>query len=446
MAALFPNDAGIWPAVNRRRTWRRGSRHRHRRGFRYFRRCLAESLLRHPSVVRRKGTDHERACGDGVVSANETCEANSAQPCPTTCDDGDPCTKDVVTGTPEQCNVKCSHMPITAPQAGDGCCPSGANAASDGDCETRCGDGVVTGNETCDPNSFMRCETELSCFPVDCLAASLTGSASACTSKCDRRPITDKRGGDGCCPNGANAGNDSDCDTLCGDGAVSGNETCDPGDSRRPCPSESDCQRNSKECDHERLAGSECTARCEKYTITERAAGDGCCPPGANPDNDSDCRTECGDRAVTGDEVCEEGTDEPCPSESDCRSRATDACNPQELRGSACTAHCETVPVTQPNDGDGCCIPANPDTDCGPACGDKKVTGDEVCDTAAAGELKCPSSPAECPTSGSCDRARLEGSDCHDRCVIDTIEANDPGDGCCPAGADHTFDEDCPDV
>jgi hypothetical protein len=49
-------------------------------------------------------------CGDGTIDSGESCDGD----CPTTCDDGDPCTKDASTGSPNLCNLKCSHSPASA--------------------------------------------------------------------------------------------------------------------------------------------------------------------------------------------------------------------------------------------------------------------------------------------------------------------------------------------
>ncbi len=80
------------------------------------------------------GTDADcgTICGNNVVEKGETCDPPSS--CPTTCpDDGDLCTKDVVTGSQTSCNAACSHPPITAcsGQMMDGCCPTGCSANPD---------------------------------------------------------------------------------------------------------------------------------------------------------------------------------------------------------------------------------------------------------------------------------------------------------------------------
>jgi hypothetical protein len=67
----------------------------------------------------RDDQDCSSTCGNGTVDANETCDGSTA--CPETCDDNDPCTLDFRTGSTDHCNVRCSHIPITAPSSGDQC-------------------------------------------------------------------------------------------------------------------------------------------------------------------------------------------------------------------------------------------------------------------------------------------------------------------------------------
>src|SRR5436190_3842729 len=82
-------------------------------------------------------------CGDGVLGTLESCDpaipTGTAGACPTdaTCVDTDPCTIAVVSGT--GCDVTCELATITGAMDGDGCCPVGANATDDDDCEPVCG-------------------------------------------------------------------------------------------------------------------------------------------------------------------------------------------------------------------------------------------------------------------------------------------------------------------
>jgi cysteine-rich repeat protein len=120
-----------------------------------------------PSGCNRASDDDCPAgCGNGVLEAGETCEANSATPCPATCDDGKACTVDQRTGSVGNCNVVCTHTAITQVHDGDGCCPPGANLNTDKDCMAICGNKVVETGEQCDDGNQIagdgcsNCKTE----------------------------------------------------------------------------------------------------------------------------------------------------------------------------------------------------------------------------------------------------------------------------------------------
>jgi hypothetical protein len=92
-------------------------------------------------------------CGDGRVDAEsgETCEPDSrSAPCPTRCNDGDACTRDLLVGSAGNCNARCSHTAITEAASEDGCCPPGASSLSDTDCTPVCGNDVTEDGEECD--------------------------------------------------------------------------------------------------------------------------------------------------------------------------------------------------------------------------------------------------------------------------------------------------------
>src|SRR5262249_30430633 len=91
-------------------------------------------------------------CGDGIKQAGEKSDTGipPGMPgaCPTSCDDGDPCTTDTLSGS--GCDAVCVHGPIEACTNGDGCCPHGCTSGNDNDCAPICGNGVVDSGETCD--------------------------------------------------------------------------------------------------------------------------------------------------------------------------------------------------------------------------------------------------------------------------------------------------------
>lgn len=96
--------------------------------------------------------DCEPVCGNGAVEEGETCDPETM--CPTSCDDGDPCSIDELQGAPSSCNSVCTIVGmITACLNGDECCPTGCNSTNDDNCSPSCGNGVVESGEECDFSS-----------------------------------------------------------------------------------------------------------------------------------------------------------------------------------------------------------------------------------------------------------------------------------------------------
>jgi len=174
-------------------------------------------------------------CGDGRVDAGERCDtgipAELAGACPTQCAAAAAaCGGQELVGT--GCDAACA--PITyACSSGDGCCPASCTASDDDDCSASCGDGVVQADagETCEPGTDTPCPHEAECDDGDaCTTDALAGSEANCNAECTHVDITALAGGDGCCPAGANANNDTDCQPKCGNGALESGEECDAGD------------------------------------------------------------------------------------------------------------------------------------------------------------------------------------------------------------------------
>ena len=146
-------------------------------------------------------------CGNGVREDPETCDGD----CPTTCQTDQMCTKAVLEGKADECNVVCKTLTISSCEPGDDCCPQGCSQADDSDCSPTCGNGELEENETCDP--INTCPTDASeCDDAKvCTTDSLVGSAQNCNVECINTPITDCVGGDGCCPDGCDFMDDNDC-------------------------------------------------------------------------------------------------------------------------------------------------------------------------------------------------------------------------------------------
>jgi hypothetical protein len=245
-------------------------------------------------------------CGDGEVQASEFCdsglEAGTPGACPSACSSDDACAPLVLVGA--RCQRRCMAVHITTAESGDGCCPEQVSAGEDSDCGT-CGDGVIGPAESCDPPES--CPTEPMCESRDqCIAAVFSGDAKRCNARCELKPVTSCLDGDGCCPAGCGGANDDDCSANCGNGVVDtkDGETCEPGSTTQPCPT--DCE-DGDACTRDLLLGSasNCNARCSHAAITEATPEDGCCPPGASSVSDADCTPVCGNDVTEEGEECD---------------------------------------------------------------------------------------------------------------------------------------------
>ena len=254
-------------------------------------------------------------CGNGTVDTDvgELCDSGIASgpgSCPTACDDGMACTTDVLSGT--GCEAECINQPITDTVSGDGCCPTGATSLTDSDCSVMCGNGVVEDGETCDTaitSGDGACPT--SCDDsVACTTDTLL-SGGTCQAACMHTDITMAKDDDGCCPTGANSGNDNDCSPSCGNGVVDNGETCDTGiaSGTGSCPTS--CSDGMACTTDTLVSGGTCQAACNFPPITMPKNGDGCCPPGANANNDDDCQPVCGNKVVENGEDCDDGNTDP---------------------------------------------------------------------------------------------------------------------------------------
>ena len=286
-----------------------------------------------------------------------------------------------------------------------------------------CGNGVIDWGETCDGD----CPTECHDDGLLCTEVVLEGDASICTAKCVSHPITECIDGDGCCPPGCTPETDSDCSPTCGDGIVDPGEVCD-GD----CPTECD---DGNPCTRGILVGcpDNCSAQCLFVEIRTCWFGDGCCPPGCNPNNDDDCSPTCGDGVLDPGELC----DGDCPTDCD----DGDPCTFNYRIGSPdnCSAQCLKNVITYCRDDDGCCPPgcnANTDSDCEPVCGNGVIEPGETCD----GDC-----PTDCDDGDPCTIGTMTGSPetCDVVCHFEPVTACIDDDGCCPTGCLAELDNDC---
>lgn len=255
----------------------------------------------------------------------------------------------------------------------------------DVDCRFTCGNGAVDMDvgELCDTDIASGAGAcPISCNDnVACTDDVLNGTA--CLAECLHSNITARVDGDGCCPPGADATNDSDCVSMCGNGVVETGELCDTAivAGAGACPM---MCNDMQVCTTDMLqnAGT-CQAQCSAAPITMPANGDGCCPPGANSNNDNDCVAVCGNGVVEATETCDTAITSgmgQCPAACDDMM----ACTSNTLGNpGTCQAVCLFPPITMPANGDGCCptgANATNDNDCAPVCGNGVPEPGEQCD------------------------------------------------------------------
>jgi len=240
----------------------------------------------------------------------------------------------------------------------------------------------------------------------------------------------------------------ADCHFTCGNGTVDEGfgELCDTGiaSGTGACPAACD---DGMACTADVLAGSGCQAQCMNSPITVPAAGDGCCPAGANATTDSDCPAVCGNMVLETGEACDTGIfagPGACPTALTCNDLMT--CTTDTLTGAGtCAATCGHTNITTPMNGDLCCppgaTPAN-DTDCVLGCGNGIVNPGETCDTGiAAGPGACPTT---CSDGMACTRDVLTNAGtCTAACTFPAITTMTAGDGCCLPGGNNNTDSDC---
>ena len=368
-------------------------------------------------------------CGNGVVeeALGELCEPTSADgPCPS-CDDGDPCTDDITTGTPENCNVRCNHTPVTRTVNGDMCCPSGrGNANNDSDCPAICGNGLIERGEFCDglcPTAASQCEDFIACTRS-------TLVASPCGMRCSFELILAAANGDGCCPVGATARNDNDCTPDCGNLVIEPGEVCD-GNCPTSCPADTD----GNACTANVVAGTGCSRRCDSRPVLANLNGpDGCCPSNANSNTDSDCQPTCnGTQMLCGGRCVEINTNancarcgDVCPPEQMCSSRTCvdrpPGCpSPNEMCGTACVPLGTNANCARCGDdcrGDLTCLGTSCGCASGTACGTSCCESGQVCTNGMCGDPPpvCSSPNKMCGTACVPLGTNANCADCGDDC------------------------------
>jgi hypothetical protein len=236
----------------------------------------------------------------------------------------------------------------------------------------RCGNGVREGTELCDG-----ADCSVSCMSDNaCIVAALEGSATSCDVRCTTAETTMCGAADGCCPMGCNHGTDMDCSPSCGDGVLSGTETCEPGSAEHPCPSDADCDDRDV-CTEDSVTGStqQCSARCAHKPLTRQSIecddGDPCTDD-ERVESASSCSYECKrsePKRPSGSCV----DNDPCTDDS------------PRMSTTACEVICPHAPVLAGTPcGAGRMCSADGRCEEPPAeCGDRVVSGAEACDVGA---------------------------------------------------------------
>lgn len=182
-------------------------------------------------------------CGNGIGDEGETCDHN----CSEKCEPRNACFTAKVYGSLAACDLRCEQTEITKCIDGDGCCADGCNHVTDNDCDPVCGDGEVSGAETCDGNC-PTCDDGNPCT-VDIAG----GTAAACSLTCKHQNVTAGE----VCGDGLRCDSSGGCNVAyCGDGIVDSNERCDGN-----CPTT--CEPAAKECVDNALVDDACQTRCE---------------------------------------------------------------------------------------------------------------------------------------------------------------------------------------
>jgi len=175
----------------------------------------------------------------------------------------------------------------------------------------------------------VECSSDADCDDSDSCTSDNCSNPGICSSNCSNNQIISCMPGDGCCPAGCNANNDSDCSTSCG------NDVCESGECDAGC---------SEDCE---------VSDCCPNTTCDTGIGEDC----------SNCEADCGAcAAVCGNDVKETG----------------EVCDGTDLDGQDCTTQGFTT-GTLACQGD--CAAFDTSNCSSQVCGNNILEGDEKCES-----------------------------------------------------------------
>jgi cysteine-rich repeat protein len=289
----------------------------------------------------------DTACGGACEACDQQNVEGSCTPYMAGTDPETECAPDVCGGGS---SCRCQNGNVdgseTDTDCGGGVCPDcqlGDSCLQNGDCvsgictgnvcvQPGCGDGFVNGSEQCDgngmgiPGQTATCDDD--CTLASCSDGNVNGAAG---ETCDDG---DLQGGDGC--SGACAvesgwqcsGEPSVCNTVCGNGILSGSEACDDGDLQggdgcsATCTVESGWQCSGQPSTCSTSCGDGIIAGAEACDDGDAQSGDGCSSACIVEmgwtclGQPSSCNTTCGDGIPAGAELCDDGNQsnaDDCP-------------------------------------------------------------------------------------------------------------------------------------
>ena len=142
-----------------------------------------------------------------------------------------------------------------------------------------------------------------------------------------------------------------------------------------------------------------CSAICLHYQVTVPQSGDGCCPPGATNDIDSDCPTACGNGVRQGSESCDSASRHRRRGAVPTTATTANACTTDFLSGAGCQAVCGHDPIDGADLGRRL-LPVGAtnatDTDCPAKCGNGVVERGESCDSSRHRQRRLPDQLSPC--------------------------------------------------